>query len=142
MLYNGEKSALAVRKGTVVGYTCNTNATRKEGAITPSISFLFLVYYELPHELLNGFSLTHSHAVTRLLKLFCKRTVHSKTLRDVSVLLIPAILRPLFTRHFLCSPPVPPRTVSDPSEQPRDYSNYDNNFNVHLYFRMKVWYLY
>ena len=114
----------------------------KEGAAAPSVLLLFLIRYELSHKSPDSLSLAYPGAVTRLLKLFCKRTVHSKTPRNVSVLLIPAILCPLFTRHFLCSPLVPPRTVSDPSEQPRDYSNYDNNFNVHLYFRMKVWYLY
>ena len=71
LLYDSQKGTLTVPKGTVAGYTCNTDATRKEGATA-----------------------------------------------------------------------IPPRTVSDPSEQPRDYSNYDNNFNVHLYFRMKVWYSY
>ena len=123
-----------LRLGTII----TRIITRKEGAAAPSVLLPFLIRYELSHKSLDSLSLAYPGAVTRLLKLFCKRTVHSKTPRNVSVLFIPAILCPLFTRHFLCSPLVPPRTVSDPSEQPRDYSNYDNNFNVHLYFRMKV----
>ena len=137
-----EKSAVADRKTAKNGSSCNTDATRKEGALAPSVLLPFLIRYELSHKSLDSLSLAYPGAVTRLLKLFRKRTIHPKTPRNVSVLFIPAILCPLFTRHFLCSPPVPPRTVSDPSEHPRDYSNYDNNFNVHLYFRTKVWYSY
>ena len=44
----------------------------------------------------------------------------------------------LFSLADFVTSAVPPRTVSDPSEQPRDYSDYDNNFDVHLFFRMKV----
>lgn len=65
MLYNGEKSALAVRKGTVVGYTCNTNATRKEGAVAPSVLLPFLIRYELSHKSLDSLSLAYPSAVTR-----------------------------------------------------------------------------
>lgn len=61
-------------------HECNTNATRKEGAVAPSVLLRFLIRYELSHKSLDSLSLAYPSAVTRLLKLFRKRTVHLKTL--------------------------------------------------------------
>ena len=72
----------------------------KEGAAAPSVLLLFLIRYELSHKSLDSLSLAYPGAVTRLLKLFRKRTVHLKTLRDVTIFLVPTILRPLFTHRL------------------------------------------
>ena len=72
----------------------------KEGAAAPSVLLLFLIRYELSHKSLDSLSLAYPGAVTRLLKLFRKRTVHLKTLRDVAIFRVPTILRPLFTHRL------------------------------------------
>ena len=72
----------------------------KEGAAAPSVLIPFLIRYELSHKPLDSLSLAYPGAVTRLLKLFRKRTVHLKTLRDVAIFFVPTILRPLFTHRL------------------------------------------
>lgn len=82
---------------TRMQHECNT---KKEGAAAPSVLLPFLIRYEFSHKPLDSLSLAYPGAVTRLLKLFRKRTVHLKTLRDVAILRVPTILRPFFTHRL------------------------------------------